>query len=231
MRHETVSRQEWTTARKALLEKEKKASRLRDEIAAARRALPWVRIDKDYVFDTLEGEKTLSNLFDGRSQLIVQHFMFAPGQEAGCPGCSFQADHVAGARRHFLNKDVTFVAVSRAPVGEIEAYRRRMGWDFPWVSSGASEFNYDFNVSFTKEEVERGEATYNYETIDPGIEDLPGFSVFLRDADGTVFHTYSSYGRGGEEVLGALMYLDMTPVGRDEKSPLDWVRRHDEYGA
>ncbi|WEX11236.1 thioredoxin family protein [Chelativorans sp. AA-79] len=231
MQHRTVSRAEWIEARKTLLAKEKQASRLRDEIGEARRALPWVKIEKNYVFDAPDGERTLAELFEGRSQLIVQHFMFPPEWEAGCAGCSFEADHVDGARQHFLHKDVTYVAISRAPIDKIEAYRKRMGWAFPWVSSGRTDFNYDFNVSFTREQLEKGEAVYNYEVIDPGISDLPGLSVFYRDADGTVFHTYSTFARGGEEVLGALMYLDMTPVGRNEKTPLDWIHRHDEYPA
>lgn len=232
MQNKTVSREEWLIARKELLSREKQASRLRDEIAAERRALPWVKINKEYVFDTPRGRKTLAELFDGRSQLIVQHFMFAPDWNAGCPGCSFEADHVDGARQHFRHKDVTFVAVSRAPIARIEAYRKRMGWSFPWVSSGDSDFNYDFNVAFRKQDLEQGKAIYNYEVIkDPGIDDLPGLSVFYKDRHGAVFHTYSTYARGGEELLGALMYLDLTPIGRDEKTPLDWVHRHDEYPA
>ncbi|UUP16251.1 DUF899 domain-containing protein [Nitratireductor thuwali] len=232
MQNKTVSREEWLTARKELLTREKQASRLRDEIAAERRALPWVKIDKEYVFDTPQGRQTLAELFDGRSQLIVQHFMFAPDWNAGCPGCSFEADHVDGPRQHFLHKGVTFVAVSRAPIARIEAYRKRMGWSFPWVSSGDSDFNYDFNVAFRKQDLEQGKAIYNYEVIkDPGLDDLPGLSVFYKDRDGAVFHTYSTYARGGEELLGALMYLDLTPIGRDEKTPLDWVHRHDEYPA
>ncbi|WP_309083120.1 thioredoxin family protein [Chelativorans sp.] len=229
MQHEIVFREEWIAARKALLVREKQLSRLRDEIAEARRALPWVRIEKEYVFDAPEGRKTLADLFDGRSQLIVQHFMFPPEWEAGCAGCSFEADHVDGARQHLVHKDVTFVAISRAPIEKIEAYRKRMGWRFPWVSSGNTDFNYDFSVSYTREQLEKGEAVYNYETINPGVTDLPGLSVFYKDREGSVYHTYSTFARGGEELLGALMYLDMTPVGRNEKSPLDWVHRHDEY--
>lgn len=231
MNHQIVSRDEWIASRKELLKKEKQASRLRDEIGEARRALPWVKVEKEYIFDTPRGRKTLADLFEGRSQLIVQHFMFSPHWEAGCPGCSFEADHVDGARQHFIHKDITFVAISRAAIEKIEAYRKRMGWTFPWVSSGKSDFNYDFGVSFRKEDLESGTATYNFKPIkeDPGVEDLPGLSVFYRDADGTIYHTYSAYARGGEEVLGALMYLDMTPVGRNEKTPLDWIHRHDEY--
>jgi predicted dithiol-disulfide oxidoreductase (DUF899 family) len=189
-----------------------------------------VPIEKDYVFDTPDGKKTLADLFEGRSQLIVQHFMFTPSWQAGCPGCSFEADHVDGALQHLPHKDVTFVAVSRAPIEKIEAYRKRMGWRFPWVSSGDGDFNYDFHVAFRPQDLENGTATYNYEPIEnPGVEDLPGLSVFYRDEAGAIFHTYSTYARGGEELLGTLMYLAMTPVGRNEQSPLDWVHRHDEY--
>jgi predicted dithiol-disulfide oxidoreductase (DUF899 family) len=230
MQHQTVSREEWIEARKALLAKEKQASRLRDEIAEARRALPWVPIEKEYVFEAPDGRKPLADLFEGRSQLIVQHFMFTPSWQAGCPGCSFEADHVDGALKHLPHKDVTFVAVSRAPIEKIEAYRKRMGWRFPWVSSGDGDFNYDFHVAFRPQDLENGTATYNYEPIEnPGVEDLPGLSVFYRNEAGAIFHTYSTYARGGEELLGTLMYLDLTPVGRNEQSPLDWVRRHDEY--
>lgn len=231
MQHQVVSREEWLAARKALLKKEKEVYRLRDEVCEARRALPWVKIEKDYVFDTPQGRKSLAYLFDGRSQLIVQHFMFTPSWEAGCPGCSFEADHVDGARQHFLHKDVNFVAISRAPIETIDAYRKRMGWTFPWVSAGNSDFNYDFNVSFRRQDLDSGTATYNYKPMkeDPGVEDLPGLSVFYRQPDGTVYHTYSTYARGGEDLLGALMYLDLTPVGRNEKTPLDWIHRHDEY--
>ncbi|MEQ8344229.1 MAG: thioredoxin family protein [Sneathiellaceae bacterium] len=226
----TVSREEWRAARTALLAKEKAHTRARDALAAERRALPWVRVDKAYRFQTEAGERSLAALFDGRSQLIVQHFMFGPDWEAGCTGCSFEADHVDAAWQHLQHHDVGFVAVARAPIGKLAAYRRRMGWRFPLVSSAGSDFNFDFHVSFTPAEIEAGRAEYNFETTDPGIEELPGASVFLRDPDGTVFHTYSSYGRGGEEVIGTYMLLDITPRGRNESGPMDWVRRHDEYG-
>jgi predicted dithiol-disulfide oxidoreductase (DUF899 family) len=228
--HRVVSRDEWIAARKALLGKEKELTHLRDSINAERRALPWVKVEKRYVFDTPQGKKTLAELFDGRSQLIVQHFMLGPGWKAGCPGCSFLADHVDGARRHFEHHDVKFVAVSRAPLAEIEAYRRRMGWGFDWVSSYGSDFNYDFQVSATKDQIAAGKVTYNYEpSKDPG-EEMPGLSVFQQDQNGDVFHTYSTYARGGEELIGAFMFLDLTPKGRNEKATMDWVRRHDEYG-
>lgn len=224
-----VSRQEWTRARKALLAKEKELTHQRDALTAERHKLPWVKVEKEYVFDTPQGKKTLAQLFDGRSQLIVQHFMFAPDWDAGCVGCSFGADHIDGANQHLRHHDVTYVAVARAPLAKLAAYWRRMGWRFNFASSHGSDFNYDFHVSFKKADMDKGKVEYNYEMIDPGIEDLPGGSVFYRDAKGDVFHTYSAYGRGGEEVLGAYMILDIMPKGRDESSAMDWVRRHDEY--
>ena len=233
--HEIATREQWTVARKNFLKKEKEFTRLRDKLSAERRELPWVRIDKSYVFDTPEGKRTLGDLFDGKSQLIIKHFMLAPGQKEGCVGCSFEVDHVDGALMHFQHHDVAFAAVARAPLDEIEAYRTRMGWNFPFVSSYDSDFNYDFNVSFTPEEVASGKGYYNYETTDVGIEDLSGLSVFYRNDSGEIFHTYSTFGRGGEEVLGAYMFLDMTPKGRNEHGPYynlgDWVKLHDRYGA
>ena len=232
MDHAVVSRAEWLIARRALLEKEKALTRKRDALSAERRALPWVRIEKEYTFDTPEGRRTLADLFDGRSQLIVKHFMFAPGWGEGCVGCSFESDHVEGALVHLENHDVSYVAVSRAPLAEIEPFRRRMGWRFRWVSSDGGDFNYDFHVSFTDEEMAAGRAYYNYRVDDVPAEELSGFSVFLRNASGEVFHTYSAYGRGAEEVLGTYMLLDLTPKGRNE-SPrgnlTDWVRHHDRY--
>jgi predicted dithiol-disulfide oxidoreductase (DUF899 family) len=230
--HRIVSRDEWLSARKALLAREKELTRARDELSRARRALPWVRIDKTYVFDGPAGRETLADLFGGNSQLIVQHFMFAPGWGEGCVGCSFGADHVDGARRHFEHHDVAFAAVSRAPIAEIEAYRARMGWGFKWVSSHDSDFNYDFNVSFTPEQLAAGPVTYNYTPTSQAMSDEPGFSVFLKDDTGAIFHTYSSYGRGNEEIIGAYMFLDLTPNGRNETingNLTDWVRRHDAY--
>ncbi len=231
--HEIVSREEWTIARKALLAKEKTLTRLQDQLNDERRELPWVRVDKEYVFDTRDGRRTLAALFDGRSQLFVYHFMFAPGWEQGCVGCSFFADHVDGANLHLAQHDLTFVAVSRAPLAQIEAYRKRMGWRFAWVSSHGSDFNYDYHVSFTKDQLASGKAYYNYQPSEVSIEELPGVSVFFKDETGTVFHTYSAYARGDERGLGAYMYLDLTPKGRNETGPnhnlTDWVRRHDEY--
>ena len=228
-----VSRDEWLAARKALLEKEKALTRMRDALSAERRSLPWVRVEKDYVFDTPEGRKTLADLFDGRSQLIVKHFMLGPGWREGCVGCSFEVDHVEGALVHLENHDVSYVAVSRAPLSEIEAFRKRMGWRFRWVSSFGSDFNFDFHVSFTPEEVAAGKGYYNYRMTEVPIDELSGLGVFYRDDQGAIFHTYSAYARGGEEVLGTYMYLDFTPKGRNEPGPnhdlTDWVRHHDRY--
>ena len=231
MTQTTVSKEDWIAARKALLVKEKALTRQRDAVAAERRALPRLRIEKEYVFDTPAGKQTLSDLFRGRSQLIVKHFMLAPGQIEGCVGCSFEADHVDGVLRHLERHDVAYVAVARAPLAEIEAYKARMGWRFHWVSSHGSDFNYDFDVSYTPEQL--ANAFYNFETIASPLEDLSGHTVFQKDADGTIYQTYSTFGRGAEEVLGTYMYLDLTPKGRNETGPAgnltDWVRPHDRY--
>jgi len=229
--HAIVSRDQWLEARKALLAREKEETRLRDAVNAQRLALPWVRVDKDYRFATHDGEKSLADLFDGRSQLIIYHFMLAPGWGAGCPGCSFLSDHIDGALPHLTHHDVTWVAVSRAPIDEIAAYKARMGWRFPWVSSSASSFNYDFGVSFTAEQLASGKIMFDYqETDSTGLStEQPGLSAFHKDADGAIYHTYSSYSRGLEQVLGTLMILDRAPLGRNERSTMDFVRRHDEY--
>jgi predicted dithiol-disulfide oxidoreductase (DUF899 family) len=231
--HQIVSRDQWIQARKQLLTKEKQFTRMADELNSERRNLPWVKIDKAYVFDTPQGKRTLADLFDGRSQLFVYHFMFAPGWKEGCVGCSFFADHIDGPNQHLAHHDLTFVAISRAPLADIEAYKKRMGWCFNWVSSHESDFNYDFNVSFTREALAKGEVYYNYEMTKASTEELHGTNVFFKDDTGTVFHTYSSYGRGDERGLGAYMFLDLTPKGRNETGPnynlTDWVRRHDTY--
>jgi predicted dithiol-disulfide oxidoreductase (DUF899 family) len=235
VQHRIVSREQWLKERTDLLAKEKELTRLRDRLARERRTLPWVRVEKPYSFDAPEGKVTLSDLFDGRSQLIVKHFMLAPGQKDGCVGFSFESDHVEGTLVHLQNHDVSYVAVARAPLDEIEAFRTRMGWTFRWVSSFGGDFNYDFNASFTPEQLATGTAFYNYRTGPVPLEDLSGLSVFCRDADGGIYHAYSSFGRGGEERLGTYVYLDMTPKGRDENGPnhslADWVRHHDRYGA
>jgi predicted dithiol-disulfide oxidoreductase (DUF899 family) len=228
MEHRIVSREEWTAARKALLADEKAHTRAYDVLAQKRRDLPWVAVDKAYAFQAPEGKVSLGDLFDGRSQLVVQHFMLAPGWEAGCPGCSFMADHVDAARQHFEHADLSFVAVSRAPLAEIEAYKKRMGWTFRWVSSFGSDFNADYGVSFTPEQIASGKVYYNYDKK-PDNDELHGSSVFVRDAAGRIFHTYSSYARGAEDFLAAFKLLDMTPKGRNETSTMSWLRRHDEY--
>jgi predicted dithiol-disulfide oxidoreductase (DUF899 family) len=230
---QVVSQAEWLAARRALLAKEKEAVRLRDELNAQRLALPWVRVEKPYTFDTPGGRRTLAELFAGRSQLIVYHFMLGPGWAAGCPGCSFLADHLDGALPHLEHHDVTLTAVSRAPLAEIEAYKARMGWRFPWVSSHGGDFNYDYHVSFTPEDLADGKVFYNFAEIDAAqaAPELPGLSAFYQDEAGDVFHTYSSYARGPEELIGTLMILDRAPKGRNETTIMDFVRRHDEYAA
>ncbi len=232
MLHPIMSRDEWLRARTTLLAQEKEFTRMRDRLSAARRTLPWVRVEKTYEFDTLDGRKTLSDLFDGRSQLVVDHFMLGPGWKEGCVGCSFGADHM-GCLVHIEHHDVSVVVVSRAPLAEIEAYRKRMGWRFRWVSSYGSDFNYDFHVSFAQEELAEGKIYYNYSMTDGGIEELPDLSVFYKDKAGAVFHTYSTFARGTEELITTYMVLDLTPKGRNETGPhhnlMDRVRRHDEY--
>jgi predicted dithiol-disulfide oxidoreductase (DUF899 family) len=233
--HNVVSAEEWLTARKAHLEKEKELTRQRDELSRQLRELPWVRVEKNYVFDAPEGKQTLADLFDGRSQLIVQHFMFGPGWKEGCVGCSFLSDHMDGALPHLEHHDVTFVAVSRAPLQEIEPFKNRMGWRFKWVSSYGSDFNYDYHVSFTADEIAKGKVYYSFEMSDFQSEEMSGRSVFYKDAAGDVFHTYSSYARGGDILLNTYNYLDLTPKGRNENGPRhdlsDWVRHHDKYEA
>jgi len=231
--HKIVSPEEWLVARKALLVKEKELTRAREALARQRRELPWVKIEKPYLFDGPNGKETLGDLFGGRSQLIIKHFMFGPGWKEGCVGCSFEVDHIVGALVHLEHHDVSYVAVSRAPFAEIEAFRRRMGWPIRWVSSAGCDFNVDFHVSFDKDAIAARDVYYNYDLRRVGIEELSGRSVFYRNAAGEVFHTYSSYGRGGEEQLGSYACLDITPKGRNETGPnrtlTDWVRHHDRY--
>jgi predicted dithiol-disulfide oxidoreductase (DUF899 family) len=231
MQHTIVSQDEWLAARKALLIKEKEFSKARDALSAARRALPWVKVEKNYVFDGPAGKETLADLFGGKSQLIVYHFMLGPGWVQGCPSCSFLADHFDGAVAHLAQRDVTLVGVSRAPLAEIEAYKKRMGWRFKWVSSYGTDFNRDYHVSFSKDEV-AGEVEYNYAKGKFPSEEAPGLSAFIKDETGSVFHTYSSYARGLDILLGTYNFLDMAPKGRDEDAlpwSMAWVRRHDEY--
>jgi predicted dithiol-disulfide oxidoreductase (DUF899 family) len=232
--HPILSREEWVKARKELLEKEKEFTRLRDQLNAESRELPWVRVEKTYVFDGPNGEETLSDLFAGRSQLIVNHFMLAPGWKEGCVGCSFGADHNDGIIVHLEHHDATFVAVSRAARPEIEAFKKRMGWRFKWVSSFGSDFNYDYHVSFTPDEIRKGKVYYNYDVREFQVEELAGTSMFYKDANGDIFHTYSVFARGSEMLGGAYGYLDHLPKGRNETGPnhdlSDWVRHHDKYG-
>ncbi|MEJ8855108.1 thioredoxin family protein [Variovorax robiniae] len=232
MNHPVVSHDEWLAQRKSLLAREKELTRLRDEIARERRALPWTRIDKDYIFDTPDGPRRLAELFEGRSQLLVQHFMLGPGWAQGCQSCSYMADHIDGMQIHLEHRDVTMLVISRAPLAEIERFRARMGWRFNWVSSHGSDFNFDFGVSFTPEDKARNEVDYNYGKRHFMREELPGVSVFFKDEAGEVFHTYSTYGRGVEVMMGTYNMLDLTPKGRDEHNlayPMDWVRHHDLY--
>jgi predicted dithiol-disulfide oxidoreductase (DUF899 family) len=234
MEHPIVSQDEWLAARRQLLAREKEFTRLRDQLTSERRALPWVKVEKPYVFDGPDGRETLAELFGGRSQLIIKHFMFGPGWSEGCVGCSFELDHIDGILVHLEQRDVSYVAVSRAPLAEIEAFKQRMGWHIKWVSSSDSDFNFDFHVSFRSDEIGAGQGYYNYEMRKIGIDEMSGRSVFYKDANGDVFHTYSSYGRGGEDVLVTYRLLDLVPKGRDETGPnrnlSDWVRHHDRYG-
>ncbi len=232
MQHRIVSRDEWLAARKRHLSKEKEFTRLRDQLSAQRRELPWVKVEKPYVFDGPNGKETLADLFGGRSQLIVYHFMLGPGWEEGRKSCSFLADHIDGAVVHVAQRDVTLLAVSRAPLREIEAFKKRMGWRFKWVSSYGNDFNRDYHVSFTKGEIAKGEVYYNYETREFPVEEGPGASVFYKDATGDIFHTYSAYARGLDILVGAYNYLDLAPKGRDEAGQpytMAWVRHHDRY--
>ena len=226
-----VSRDEWLIARKDLLTREKELTRLRDEVSRHRRELPWVKIDKDYVFDGPDGKETLADLFDGRSQLIVYHFMLGPGWEEGCKSCSYLADHFDGANWHLPHRDVTFVVVSRALLSEIEPFKKRMGWRFKWVSSHGNDFNFDYHVSATGEEKAQGKMYYNYKTQELMSDELPGLSVFYKDENGDVYHTYSTYARGLDILVGAYNFLDLVPKGRDEDpdSTMNWVCHHDRY--
>jgi len=227
-----VSPAEWLAARQDLLKKEKEFSRLRDELSQQRRELPWERVEKAYIFDGPKGKETLADLFGGKSQLIVYHFMFGPGWAEGCPSCSFISDHIDGSVVHLGARDVRLAVVSRAPLGQIEAFKKRMGWRFPWVSSNATDFNYDYQASMTKEELEKGQVYYNYSMQQFPGEERPGTSVFYKDQAGNIFHTYSSYARGLDILIGAYNWLDLTPRGRDEaglKHGMAWVRHHDKY--
>jgi predicted dithiol-disulfide oxidoreductase (DUF899 family) len=246
--HKVVSQAEWLAAREALLEKEKAFTRERDALAAERRALPWVKVEKNYVFDTPSGKKTLAELFDGRSQLLIYHLMFAPDWDAACLGCSYVSDHFDGALQHLANRDVTLVAVSRAPLAKLLPFKQRMGWRFRWYSSFGTDFNRDFHVAFTKDEMAASKMYYNYKVQSFPMEEGQGLSAFYRvsgsvvtdpaaekDAAGNIFHTYSTYGRGVEPFINAYNLLDLAPKGRDEQDqrpiPMAWVRHHDKYDS
>lgn len=229
--HPVVSREEWLSARTAFLKKEKEFTRLRDELSQQRRELPWVRVDKEYIFDGPDGKVTLANLFDKRSQLVIYHFMFSPEWDEGCPHCSHWADNFNGIIVHLNQRDVSMVAVSRASYNKLAAYHKRMGWSFKWFSSFGSDFNFDYHVSLTPEEKSRQEAFYNFTLQDPGDADREGISVFYKNEKGNIFHTYSTYARGIDMLNVDYQYLDLVPKGRDEagQGPF-WVQRHDEYG-
>lgn len=227
-----VSKAEWIEARRVHLEKEKQYTRLRDELSRQRRELPWEAVEKPYVFEGAKGKETLGDLFDGREQLVVYHFMFGPGWKEGCQSCSFLADHFDGSILHLANRDVTLAVVSRATFAEIDAFKKRMGWKFKWVSSFGSDFNYDYQATANPKDSADGETYYNYQMTKFPSEERPGLSVFAKDAAGQVFHTYSSYGRGLDIFLGAYNFIDVTPKGRDEGElawPMAWVRHHDKY--
>jgi predicted dithiol-disulfide oxidoreductase (DUF899 family) len=227
-----VSREQWLEARKAHLKREKELTHLRDRISAERRELPWVKVEENYLFDGPNGRETLADLFDGRSQLVIYHFMFGPDWKEGCPSCSYVCDHIEGAAVHLAARDVSLVMVSRAPLEKICAFKKRMGWQFKWVSSHGTDFNYDFHVSFKPEEMARGKVDYNYAVEPFPSTEGPGISVFYKDAAGDVFHTYSSYGRGLDPLIGTYTILDMVPKGRDEDHlgfSMEWVRHHDRY--
>jgi predicted dithiol-disulfide oxidoreductase (DUF899 family) len=226
-----VSEAEWLVARKDLLAREKELTRLRDEVSRHRRELPWVKVDQKFLFEEANGKETLADLFDGRSQLIVYHFMLGPGWEEGCKSCSYLADHFDGANWHLPHRDVTFVVISRAPFAEIEPFQKRMGWRFKWVSSHGNDFNFDYHVSATEDEKAAGKMHYNYETSELMSDEMPGLSVFYKDETGEVFHSYSTYARGLDSLVGTYNFLDLVPKGRDEDpaSTMSWVRHHDRY--
>jgi len=230
--HKVVSHDQWLDARKSLLAKEKQFTRLREELSQERRELPWEAVSKNYVFEGPNGKQSLSELFDGRSQLIVYHFMFGPGWDAGCEHCSFWADSFNEVIVHLNQRDVTMIAVSHAPYSKLAAYKKRMGWNFKWVSSNSADFNFDYQASFTREEIAGKKALYNFVVQDPGISEREGISVFFKDESRHLFHTYSTYARGIDIVNTAYNYLDLVPKGRDEQGRGQyWVRRHDEYAA
>ncbi|SRR6266404_621425 len=227
-----VSHNEWLAARTAFLKKEKEFTRLRDELSKQRRELPWEKLEKNYVFDGANGKVKLADLFEGRSQLLIYHFMLGPNWTEGCPSCSFLADHYDGAIPHLNARDVTLAVISRAPLSQIQAFQKRMGWKFTWVSSNGNDFNFDHKVSFTQQDIEKGEPNYNFNTIPFKVEEGPGLSAFYKDEAGNIFHTYSAYARGLDILIGAYNFLDFAPKGRDEEGlafSMAWVKHHDKY--
>jgi len=234
MSHRVVTHEEWLKARTELLAAEKEFTRQRDAVTRRRMAMPWERVEKSYRFEGPDGPLSLGDLFDGRSQLIVYHFMFAPDWKEGCKSCSFWADNFNGITIHLNHRDATFTAISRAPLAKLNAYKQRMGWSFPWVSSGGSDFNFDYHASFAPEQIAQGEAYHNYEVQPIDVSDEVGVSVFCKNEKGELFHTYSCYRRGIDLLNGAYNYLDLVPKGRDEKGlryPMEWLHRHDQYEA
>jgi len=232
--HPIVSHEQWLAKRRELLRKEKELTRLHDRLAAERRDLPWERIDKNYVFDAPGGKVRIADLFGGRSQLAIYHFMFGPDWQEGCPSCSYVSDHLNAVLPHLAARDVTVTMVSRAPLAKIEAFKKRMGWRFPWVSSHETDFNTDFHVSFTQQQMAQGKVDYNYTLQEFPSDEAPGLSLFYKNPSGEIFHTYSTFGRGLESLIGAYMLLDLAPKGRDEDElpfPMEWVRYHDRYGT
>ena len=230
--HAVVSREEWSAARKEFLAKEKEFTRLRDQLSQQRRELPWVKVEQAYAFDGPNGPESLADLFGGKSQLLIYHFMFGPDWEEGCKSCSFWADNYNGVSIHLAHRDVSLVAISRAPLDKLAAYKKRMGWDFKWVSSLGNEFNRDYHVSFTPEEMEKGDVYYNYRINKFPSDEAPGISIFYKDENGDIFHTYSCYSRGLDMMNGAYHYLDLVPKGRDETGlsySMEWLYRHDQY--
>ena len=230
--HKIVSKNGWIAARKVLLKKEKEFTALRDQLSQQLRDLPWIAVDKKYVFDGPNGKQTLSELFDGRSQLIVYHFMYDPNWAVGCPSCSFWADNFNDIIVHLNQRDVTLIAISKAPYSKIAAYKKRMGWDFKWVSSYDTDFNFDYHVSFTQEELAKKKAFYNFISQNPRTSEREGISIFYKDLSDKIFYTYSAYARGIDILNNTYNYLDLVPKGRDEGGydfPMAWVRRHDEY--
>jgi predicted dithiol-disulfide oxidoreductase (DUF899 family) len=228
--HRIVPHDQWIAARRDFLAKEKEFTKLRDELSSQRRELPWEKVEKTYVFDGPGGKESLGDLFAGKSQLIVYHFMFDPGWDAGCKSCSFWADNFERLPVHLKHRDISLVAISRAPLAKLQGYAKRLGWTFKWVSSGGNDFNYDYRVYFTPEEFEKGEIDYNYGKVRYPVNDLPGISVFCKDPSGAIFHTYSCYARGLDMMNSAYHYIDLTPKGRDEgEGIMAWLRRNDEY--